>query len=722
MKNTYGKRNSSILNDSYTRQKKVFQNLKNKMTNYKLRLSVTDSYNDTIIEENNKTTDKENNKLTVNKQNNYIHEKHINKEKELQRVGSIIAQTLVKNSNINNDDTLCLLKNAEFAKYSDEVEATKTISMEKGLSIEATICGAECDTSKQIDNTNDLIENDFNIPGLTLLSNETNLYDEIYIPDVGTTNQKKDTSLEFKPNKTEDIYYNHDDTQFRLSTCFDASSETKKGTNKDNAFNLSVSNIENSLYYDYESDISIEYIIDKNVKKIRLDCIPNNLFFENYLKLETRPFKSLRSKNIEKINEATFSDVYLIENKIYKIISFNDMTEEEFYKETFINKVLSRERGIIRLYDCFFVEGCYPRYFIRAWERYDKKYNKKPKSGIHKYGVLVMEHGGVDLESFVFLDQCEVEYFLYELVFILEELEDKYEFEHRDLHWGNILIDRIRVKDNLHVNLENGNYPINSSYTRNDQTNDILKPKQRRTRRKNNVDDDSTNLNHTSNCKYKKEETSRTDACTSIIENKPKSTSNKGRKKVGRPKLSDQTIYQNDQIGQTNKKMDDLSENDEKQVCEYNDAKDDNKRKNIGHTKKRLINTEQGDILRSKQNWDIKNRKTNNKYKPFEINIIDFTLSRIKYHNKIIYTDLTKKSWLFEGNESEDLQYGIYKKMKREEYVSFDDQSNFLWFGYIVEKVMSKSPKYQIFKNLTKQMENCNSIKELAEEIRYLMK
>ncbi|XP_061944895.1 serine/threonine-protein kinase haspin homolog [Populus nigra] len=56
--------------------------------------------------------------------------------------------------------------------------------------------------------------------------------------------------------------------------------------------------------------------------------------------------------------------------------------------------------------------------------------------------VFVLQHGGKDLESFVLLNFDEVHSLLVQVTAGLAIAEAAYEFEHRDLHWGNILLRR----------------------------------------------------------------------------------------------------------------------------------------------------------------------------------------------------------------------------------------------------------------------------------------
>lgn len=55
-----------------------------------------------------------------------------------------------------------------------------------------------------------------------------------------------------------------------------------------------------------------------------------------------------------------------------------------------------------------------------------------------------MEHGGVDLEKFNITSTYQAFCILLQISYILAFAESAFKFEHRDLHWGNILIKEIK--------------------------------------------------------------------------------------------------------------------------------------------------------------------------------------------------------------------------------------------------------------------------------------
>jgi serine/threonine-protein kinase haspin len=93
-----------------------------------------------------------------------------------------------------------------------------------------------------------------------------------------------------------------------------------------------------------------------------------------------------------------------------------------------------------------------------------KSENRRPSkfSENQTYCIIQLSHHGKDLESYEISTWAEATHIFWSVVRILSRGETEREFEHRDLHWGNILIDMTpeddeileRLLDNL--NLEDG--------------------------------------------------------------------------------------------------------------------------------------------------------------------------------------------------------------------------------------------------------------------------
>jgi serine/threonine-protein kinase haspin len=170
------------------------------------------------------------------------------------------------------------------------------------------------------------------------------------------------------------------------------------------------------------------------------------------LHLRTVSFEEL-PKDVRKIGEATFSEVFMSGDLVYKIVPLGEglTTMESFVNEAVICRSISEEEGVCKAVDSFIARGRYTDAYLQAWDEYGHEENERPcKYGEEQeYGVIVMEDGGTALESYEFNDLGETEEFIRALVKITADLEQRYEFEHRDLHWGNILVKdgEIRIID-----------------------------------------------------------------------------------------------------------------------------------------------------------------------------------------------------------------------------------------------------------------------------------
>ncbi|KAL2345581.1 hypothetical protein Fmac_006866 [Flemingia macrophylla] len=173
------------------------------------------------------------------------------------------------------------------------------------------------------------------------------------------------------------------------------------------------------------------------------------------------------SDTIVKVGEGTFGEAFKVNNHVCKIVPFDgdfrvngevQKRSEELLEEVLLCKTLNQLRGkdgdsdnlCSAFIDCVefrVCQGPYDAALIRAWEYWDVKHgsmNDHPREFPDKqcYVVFVQQHGGKDLESFALLNFDEARTLLVQVTAGLAVAESAYEFEHRDLHWGNILIGR----------------------------------------------------------------------------------------------------------------------------------------------------------------------------------------------------------------------------------------------------------------------------------------
>ncbi|XP_075151674.1 haspin isoform X2 [Haematobia irritans] len=176
--------------------------------------------------------------------------------------------------------------------------------------------------------------------------------------------------------------------------------------------------------------------------------------------------------NCRKIGEGAFGEVFLyskprgkdIEKTILKIIPIEgkelingevQKSYEEIYQEVVISLELcslknsngnsNSAAGFVNVNKVRCVKGQYPKYLQNLWEEYDAKReseNDHPEcfNSSQQFLILEMAYGGEDMEKFIFRNAEQSFYALQQIIYTLAVGEDMYQFEHRDLHWGNILI------------------------------------------------------------------------------------------------------------------------------------------------------------------------------------------------------------------------------------------------------------------------------------------
>ncbi|KAL2511778.1 Protein kinase superfamily protein [Abeliophyllum distichum] len=172
-------------------------------------------------------------------------------------------------------------------------------------------------------------------------------------------------------------------------------------------------------------------------------------------------------ESIVKVGEGTYGEAFKVGGNVCKIVPFDgdirvngevQKKSEELLEEVILSCTLNRLRGqesdvvnactsFIQTIDLRVCQGHYDAALISAWEDWDGEHgseNDHPKEFPENqcYVVFVQEHGGQDLESFVLLNFDEARSLLVQVTIALAVAEAAYEFEHRDLHWGNILLSR----------------------------------------------------------------------------------------------------------------------------------------------------------------------------------------------------------------------------------------------------------------------------------------
>ncbi|XP_029445164.1 uncharacterized protein LOC115084374 isoform X2 [Rhinatrema bivittatum] len=200
------------------------------------------------------------------------------------------------------------------------------------------------------------------------------------------------------------------------------------------------------------------------------ECIPQN-----------------KMSKCEKIGEGVFGEVFKTissgNHVALKIIpiegsdTVNGETQKNF-GEILPEIIISRELsllceesenstdGFIKLHSVHCVKGSYPQYLLQAWDTYNKSRgseNDNPAlfGNDQLFIILEFEFGGSDLENM--RDELSsvnsAKSILHQVTVALAVAEEALRFEHRDLHWGNILVKRTTVKT-LRYNLHGSTFEI----------------------------------------------------------------------------------------------------------------------------------------------------------------------------------------------------------------------------------------------------------------------
>ncbi|XP_067421931.1 serine/threonine-protein kinase haspin [Emydura macquarii macquarii] len=182
-----------------------------------------------------------------------------------------------------------------------------------------------------------------------------------------------------------------------------------------------------------------------------------------------------KMKNCLKIGEGVFGEVFQTNNergavalKIIPIEGTEKVNGEaqksfsEILPEIIISKELSllsqevenRTIGFIGLYSVHCVQGAYPEHLLKAWDQYQKlKGSENDRPGLfgekQLFMVLEFEFGGRDLENMrkQLNSVATAKSLLHQVTASLAVAEEGLRFEHRDLHWGNILVKKTNLKE-----------------------------------------------------------------------------------------------------------------------------------------------------------------------------------------------------------------------------------------------------------------------------------
>ncbi|XP_030754031.1 serine/threonine-protein kinase haspin-like [Sitophilus oryzae] len=220
--------------------------------------------------------------------------------------------------------------------------------------------------------------------------------------------------------------------------------------------NLSLTNDLQNVFNELSLDQKIQLILRKwqqEKPSSFQDCYPKGIF-----------------QHCQKIGEGIYGEVFLYKNAnggttVLKIIPIEgdqivngeaQKKFEEILSETIIALELSNLRANKKNYTDAFIEvqnlryiyGRYPEELLELWKLYDENRGSENDfpdlfTDEQLYIVLETGYGGSDLESFIFDDASQVLSMFKQIACAMAVAEVELCFEHRDLHWGNILISHV---------------------------------------------------------------------------------------------------------------------------------------------------------------------------------------------------------------------------------------------------------------------------------------
>lgn len=181
----------------------------------------------------------------------------------------------------------------------------------------------------------------------------------------------------------------------------------------------------------------------KNIAKIGEGCYAeafSTIFNNQSVVMKVLPCRDI--SNGEKCGEHTQGiDAVIAELAILKSLSALSTKNHANVTENFVKMVMAKV-----------VIGKHPTSLLKAWDTYrveEESENIRP-SKFNKnqlYLVLILSKGGTALEKFKMESIDQFHSIMQQLVYSLAIAETELQFEHRDLHLGNVLIDKTGAEE-----------------------------------------------------------------------------------------------------------------------------------------------------------------------------------------------------------------------------------------------------------------------------------
>ncbi|KAF9432372.1 hypothetical protein BGZ76_010895 [Entomortierella beljakovae] len=120
---------------------------------------------------------------------------------------------------------------------------------------------------------------------------------------------------------------------------------------------------------------------------------------------------------------------------------------EDIYREAMVStQIMHGWKGFIGSFGTLVVKGKYPKAFLSVWDSFKKERGTESErpdvfTGEQLYCIILLPYGGIDLEHCSLANWQQAWSVLAQVAASLEPKEQApFWFEHRDLHWGNILV------------------------------------------------------------------------------------------------------------------------------------------------------------------------------------------------------------------------------------------------------------------------------------------
>ncbi|TCD69245.1 hypothetical protein EIP91_008348 [Steccherinum ochraceum] len=182
--------------------------------------------------------------------------------------------------------------------------------------------------------------------------------------------------------------------------------------------------------------------------------------------------ESVGLAQFQKIGEASFSEVFGIGDVVLKVVPLRDedapMVEDtgecpapSDAKDVLNEIIVTRDmgeicEGFVELLRTYIVRGKYPSLLLDLWDEYHERKGSESVrpdgfSVSQLYAIIVLPNGGPDLEAYNFAGSpqnrwrraCSI---FWQVTRALSEAEELVRFEHRDLHWGQILVKTVTAQ------------------------------------------------------------------------------------------------------------------------------------------------------------------------------------------------------------------------------------------------------------------------------------